>query len=268
MAANTGAGADAAPDAEEALSAFLLSMADDDFVIGHRLSDWVGAGPTMEEDNSLASISQDEMGHARLWYEVLGDLDDLALNRSPVERRNSTLVESKHDDYADVIAIGYLYHEAEARLLSTIRDGDDADLAGRAEQALNEEPYHREHSTVWLERLVATDEGRRRLERAFEDALPRAADMFGHDEAVVGRLLADGVLARDPADLREDWVQTVRDHLAGLPLNVDDEALAALDRVPSTNGRAGEHTAAMDELLDEIHAGPLVGDHAVLRYDP
>ena len=90
--------ADLQGDARDAAAEFLLAVADDDFVWGHRLSEWVALGPTMEEDNALAAMSQDEFGHARLFYEYVAehlgsDLDRLALNRRAGERRNSTLVD-------------------------------------------------------------------------------------------------------------------------------------------------------------------------------
>jgi len=262
---------------EAALREFLLGLADDDFALGHRLTDWVGLGPTMEEDNTLASIAQDELGHARLWYEALadrglveGDLDDLALNRRPAARRNSTLVEVDHDDYADVVAISLLYHDAERRLLEAVADGDDADLAGRSRQALDEEPFHREHADLWSERLTATDEARSRLEAALAAALPRTTDLFAFPERVADPLVEAGTLAVDPAALRAEWAADVRDRLHALDLSVGDEALGALDAVdaaPERNGRVGEHTGALADLVDQIHAGDdvLVGDHPVLR---
>lgn len=301
-------------DNDTELTTFLLAIADDEFVFGHRLSDWVTQAPTFEEDNTLASMAQDEMGHARMWYEAVVDrdvpvpadlrpsvegasydLDDLGLNRAPEARRNSVLVEPKHVDvqraelrtealrgpdgefrrdpeeaikFEDLIAIGALYHDAERLLLESLNEGSDADLAARAEAVLTEEPFHREHVEQWLDRLTATDEGRERLSTAFREHVPKAADLFAFPDEVVDPLVDAGVLARTPADLQEEWVETVRDRLLGRSLDLDGP-LDALGGDPETNGRRGEHTEDLDQLVGEIHSAEagLVGEHPVTRYE-
>jgi ring-1,2-phenylacetyl-CoA epoxidase subunit PaaC len=303
---------------ERELATFLLSLADDDFVIGHRLSDWVTQAPTFEEDNTLASMAQDEMGHARMWYEAVidkemevptelhpsidgteFDLDDYGLNRGPSARRNSIFVEPKHVDvqraelrteslrgpdgdyrrppeeavkFEDLIAIAAVYHDAERLLVETVRDGNDlvyGDLSARAEAILNEETFHREHVELWLDRLVTTEEGRERLATAFNDHLPKAADLFAFPEEVVEPLVEEGLLDRAPSDLRDDWVDTVQDRLLGRPIDIDDDVLAALEEPPEINGRLGEHTDDLDQLIGEIHSAEagLVGEHPVTRYE-
>jgi len=261
---------DVPEDAREAATEFLLALADDEFVWGHRLSEWVARGPTMEEDNTLASMSQDEFGHARLFYEYVSgalgsDLDDLALNRHATERRNTRLVEAEHRDFADVVAINFLYDAAERLVLEALVDGEATELASFAAQAAAEEPFHREHADAWLDRLVTTDEGRARLSRAFAEAVPRAADYFAFDGATVETLLDAGVLTRGVDDLRGEWVAAVRARLADLPLDLEDH-LDALDAPPEQNGRAGRHTDALKVMIDELHPEDLVGDYPVQHY--
>ncbi|MCD2204040.1 1,2-phenylacetyl-CoA epoxidase subunit PaaC [Halobacterium sp. KA-6] len=307
-----------ATDYESELTRFLLSLADDDFVIGHRLSDWVAQAPTFEEDNTLASMSQDELGHARMWYEVIldhdlpvpealrpavegttYDLDNLGLNRAPKARRNSILVEPKHVDvqraelrseslrgpdgeykrppaeaikFEDLIAISAVYHDAERLLVETIRDGNDllnGDLSARAEAILNEESFHREHVDLWLDRLTTTDEGQERLTTAFNEHLPNAADLFAFPDEIIDPLVSDGIIDRAPADLQDDWLDQVHERLLGRPIDINEEVLESLGEPPATNGRRGEHTAALDQLVGEIHSAEagLVGDHPVTRYE-
>lgn len=261
------------PDVREAATTFLLALADDDFVAGHRMSDWITVAPTIEEDNALASIAQDELGHARLWYEYVADateydLDGLALNRPADERRNSLLVEPEHGDYADTVAVNYLYDAAEHRLLRALEGGSVDPLADRAAQALDEEPFHREHAELWLERLAATEEGRTRLTRAFEDALSRASDLFAFPDDAIEPLVGAGVLATRPADIHAAWAAEVRSRLVDLPLDVGDDLPDAEEADPETNGRVGEHTAAMSRLIEQMHPDELVGDHPVNRPYP
>ncbi|MFC4246074.1 1,2-phenylacetyl-CoA epoxidase subunit PaaC [Natribaculum luteum] len=253
---------------------FLLALADDDFVAGHRYTDWTAVGPTLEEDNAISSMAQDELGHARLWYDLIeqyrgDDTDDLALNRPAEERRNSVLLEVDHEDFAYAIAHNYLYDTAEKRLLETLLDGEVDALADRAEQILEEETYHREHAEAWLDRLVATEEGRDRLESAFRDALPRAADVFAFDDRRVTRLMDAEILAESPASLRQEWNSDVCQRIAGLPLGITAaEADELLSQPPEQNGRAGEHTDHLASMIDEMHSDNLAGEHPVSRTTP
>ena len=299
---------------ERELATFLLSIADDDFVIGHRLSDWVTQAPTFEEDNTLASMAQDELGHARLWYEAVlarkltipeelqpsiadsnFELDDLGFNRAPEARRNSVLIEPKHVDvnraelrteslrgpngeyrrppeeaikFEDLIAISSVYHDAERLLLETLRDGNEEEFAARAEAALSEETFHREHVELWLDRLTTTKEGQERLSTAFGNHLPKAADLFAFPNDVVNPLVDAGILARAPSDLQEEWIEIVHDRLVGRPFNIEDAVMNAIAEPPEMNGRRGEHTEDLDQLVGELHSAEvgLVGDHPVTRY--
>ncbi|RQG94829.1 1,2-phenylacetyl-CoA epoxidase subunit PaaC [Natrarchaeobius chitinivorans] len=237
---------------------FLLAIADDEYFTGHRLGMWLAVSPTLEEDNALTSIAQDELGHARLWYDVVADersttTDDLAIGRGHDDRRNSILVEREHHDFADAIVRSYLYDRAELLFLESIRDGDVEALADTASVALNEEPFHREHAAKWLEVLHATDEGTERLERAFETNLEAASDLFAFEESQQDALVDAGVLARSPDELAETWETEVTKTLSELPIDVDSQAVAdAVSNSPSTNGRRGEHTDEFPAVLEEM----------------
>src|SRR6476659_3658331 len=60
-----------------ALGELLLALADDEFVTGYANSEWTGIAPLIEEDLAFSSLAQDELGHARLLYELLADLEGL-----------------------------------------------------------------------------------------------------------------------------------------------------------------------------------------------
>src|SRR2546427_8194523 len=87
----------------------LLSLADDEFVLGHRLSEWTGWVPYVEEDLALSSIAQDEIGHARALYELAAVIDgrsadELAFGRKPAEYGNAILCERPNRDFAYTMA--------------------------------------------------------------------------------------------------------------------------------------------------------------------
>ena len=137
----------------------LLSLADDELILGWRDSEWTGIAPTLEEDVAFSSIAQNEIGHARALYELaaaeLGtDADALAFDREPAEYRCAPLVELRLiDDWALTIARRYLYEEADRVRIEALKESDDAELAGLAAKIDREEVYHRLHAELWEARL-------------------------------------------------------------------------------------------------------------------
>jgi ring-1,2-phenylacetyl-CoA epoxidase subunit PaaC len=137
----------------------LLSVADDELILGWRDSEWTGIAPTLEEDVAFSSIAQNEIGHARALYELaateLGtDADALAFDRAPEDYRCAPFVELRLLDWAHAIARRYLYEEADRLRLDALRVGDDAELAGLAAKIDREEVYHRLHAEIWAGRLA------------------------------------------------------------------------------------------------------------------
>jgi len=154
----------------------LLTLADDELILGWRDSEWTGIAPTLEEDVAFSSIAQNEIGHARALYELaaeeLGtDADALAFDRAPDEYRCAPLVELRLlDDWAHTIARRYLYEEADRVRIEELKGSDDPDLAGLAAKIDREEVYHRIHAELWQARL--RDEPRFR--NAVEELWPYA----------------------------------------------------------------------------------------------
>ena len=171
----------------------LLAIADDELVIGWRDTEWTGIAPMLEEDVAFSSIAQNEIGHARAIYQLLGDdADTLAFDRSPDEYRASQLVELRFvPDWARTIARRVLYEAVDELRLESLQESPDASVAGLAAKIDREEAYHRMHAELWHDRLrgeprfrealdelwpyaVATTEpaDRERLARQFEREIP------------------------------------------------------------------------------------------------
>jgi len=203
----------------------LLELADDELVLGWRDSEWTGIAPLLEEDVAFSSISQNEIGHARALYELaardLGtDADALAFDRQPEEYRCAPLVELRRLEWARTIARHWLYELADEIRIDALKASDDAEVAGLAAKIDREEAYHRMHAEMWIDRLLATGEGRARLQEAVEELWPYAL----------------GVL---DDELRPRLVERVR---ARLPFELPDAE-------PVTRGR---HTEELRELLEEM----------------
>jgi ring-1,2-phenylacetyl-CoA epoxidase subunit PaaC len=213
-----------APEQREAMTELLLTLADDEFVLGFWDSEWTGIAPMLEEDVATSSISQDEIGHAKAWYELLASLTDddadrLAFGRAPDEYRHAALLNHARTDWAFTIARRFLYEQADAIRLEALSRSSHAPVAELAAKMRREETYHLMHFDVWLRRLAeAGGEARQRLVDALQLLWPEAqailAPLAGEEA-----LLAAGSLPEPMDSLRGRWASRIQDALAtnGLP---------------------------------------------------
>src|SRR5262249_18844956 len=157
----------------------LLALADDEFVIGYANSEWTGIAPVLEEDIAFSSLAQDELGHAKLFYELLSELqiangklqsesepnlqspisnfqsvDEIAYGRPPDAFRNAQLVEQPRGDWAYSVSRQFLYDTADYVRLESLQRSAYAPLANAAGSIIREEKYHLLHAHTWLERLA------------------------------------------------------------------------------------------------------------------
>ena len=162
----------------------LLTLADDELILGWRDSEWTGIAPTLEEDVAFSSIAQNEIGHARALYELaageLGtDADALAFDRDPADYACAPLVELRLlDDWSMTIARRYLYEQADRVRITALAGSSDRELAGLAAKIDREEVYHRLHAELWADRLA----GEPRFEAAVEKLWPYALGMLPSDQ--------------------------------------------------------------------------------------
>jgi ring-1,2-phenylacetyl-CoA epoxidase subunit PaaC len=171
---------------------YVLGLADDALVLGHRLSEWCGHAPLLEEELALANIGLDLIGQARALYDHAGalegkgrDQDTLAYRRDAPAWRNLLLVEQPNGDFAVTIARQFLYSAYAAPFWRAMTASPDANLAGIAASAANETAYHRRHASEWLVRLGdGTAESRRRAQAAIDLLWPYTGEMFAVDGTV------------------------------------------------------------------------------------
>ncbi len=235
----------------------LFRLADDEYVIAERCTEWQIYAPTIESDLALANIAQDEFGHARLWYDLLEERGyeehELLWERDPEEFRHSTLCELAFEegDWADPVVRSYLYDTAERLQLEALVDSSEPAIADRVKKVLSEEGYHREHAQSWLERL-SEDEGesRKRTQAALDRLFPHALTLFEpseHEAAIV----SEGLRTESFSDLREEWFEIVIPYLESVGLTVPEPD--AVER-PDARGRDGTHTEDWFDLHESFTA--------------
>jgi ring-1,2-phenylacetyl-CoA epoxidase subunit PaaC len=202
------------PAARDALAELLLSLADDEFVIGFWDSEWTGIAPMLEEDVATSSIAQDEIGHAKALYEMLaeltgGDADAIAYGRDADGFRHAALLNHGRGDWAFSAARRYLYETADSVRLAALARSADPGLAALAGKMRREETYHLMHADAWFRRLSeGGGEGRQRLAAAIGSLWPDAQEIFaplaGEED-----LVRTGLLPEPMRALHATWREQV-----------------------------------------------------------
>jgi len=241
---------------ETPLVLYALRRADDALILGHRLSEWCGHAPALEEDMALANMGLDLLGQARELYSYAAkvegrgnDEDKFAYLRDVRQYRNLLLLEQPNGDFARTIARQFFYAAFADLYWRAMMNSDDPTLAAIAAKSEKESAYHVRHSSEWIVRLVdGTAESHRRAQGALDDLWAYTGEMFRTDDSERG--LIDAGIAVDPAKLHAEWLKTVS--------NVVNEATLVL---PKSNwmqqgGRDGRHSEHLGHLLSELQSMP------------
>ena len=239
---------------ETPLVLYTLRRADDALILGHRLSEWCGHAPMMEEDMALANMGLDLLGQARELYsyaakaEAKGnDEDKFAYLRDVRQYRNLLLLEQPNGDFARTIARQFFYAAFADLYWRSMMKSSDPTLAAIAAKSEKESAYHLRHSSEWMVRLGdGTEESHTRAQTAIDDLWAYTGEMFAVDDAE--RALIDAGIAIDPATLHAKWLKTVSD--------VVDEATLALPKSDwmQQGGRNGRHSEHLGHLLSELQS--------------
>ncbi len=266
----------------------LLSLADDEFVIGYANSEWTGIAPLLEEDIAFSSLAQDELGHAKLFYELAAEAggignrgwevgentaptpnsqlptpDQLAYGRPPEGFRHAQLCERPRGDWAYSVSRQFLYDTADYVRLASLQDSAYVPLANAAASIVREETYHLLHAQTWLERLAGGSPTARERQRAALAALwPDALGLF---EPLPGEpeLVAAGIMPVPSSALQARWLAQIAEPLRrfGLPWPFAEQDGGWAPQVPpSYGGRRGVHSDSFLALYEMITS--------VYRLDP
>jgi ring-1,2-phenylacetyl-CoA epoxidase subunit PaaC len=254
----TNPAADLIPATRNALSVLLLSMADDEFVIGFSDSEWTGIAPMLEEDVAMSSIAQDELGHAQALYRLLAevtddgrDADAIAYDRPVEGYYHARLLDHPRGDWADTIARRYLYDTADGIRLEALADSSFAPLRELVAKIRREERYHLMHVSAWLERLAsAGGEPRERLLASLDRLAPDAGTVLSPLPNDLSLVMA-GIIESGFEELDARWrteVGRVFERLdLSMVLPVADPLTARTNHSDSFRWLHGEFTAVRGE---------------------
>jgi ring-1,2-phenylacetyl-CoA epoxidase subunit PaaC len=234
-----------------ALKELLYKMADNQLILGHRNSEWIGIGPTLEEDIAFGSLAQDKTGHAWNLYQLLEkmgekDADTIAFRRGEKDFKSCHLVELPiGEDYAFSLARHFYFDHAESLRFEALRACAYPDLAGLSKKFYSEIKYHIFHANTWVKNLMnGTEESKARMTSALREALPYALGIFEEGEHE-DTLISEGLFIGENA-LKERWIERIKAQLESFNLDLDFNQEAVL------GGRKGYHTEYLQPLLSEM----------------
>ncbi|SHE81659.1 ring-1,2-phenylacetyl-CoA epoxidase subunit PaaC [Ruegeria intermedia] len=238
---------------DETFLQFLLRMGDNTLILGHRVSEWCGHAPVLEEDIALANTALDLIGQTQMWLGLAGEVqgegksaDDLAFLRDAWDFRNVLLVEVPNGDFGRTLMRQFLFDAWHSIMLGRLLKSSDDRVAAIAEKASKEVAYHLERSSDTVVGLGdGTEESHRRMQEALDYLWPYVGEMFASDE-VDAEMAAAGV-APDPASLREEYDSLVQRVLTEATLTIPDSRFA------HKGGRDGRmHTEHLGHLLTQM----------------
>lgn len=217
------AAAELAGDARDALRGLLLVLADSKRVLGLRYSDRMLGAPTLEAGIAASSMAQDEWGHARLTYALLGDFGDdpkaLEHERPAAEYCSHPALDAGFGSWADTIAAGLLVDTALTVQYSALVDSRYSPAQNRVQKMLDEERFHLQYAAGWTRRMAAVPEVRAELAASLRRYLPQALLWLGDDDAPgTRRLVEEGLVTAGPSALRARFVARVAPVLASTGL--------------------------------------------------
>lgn len=261
------------PEIQSALARYLLTLGDDELVLGSRDAEWTGIAPIVEEDVAFSSLAQDEIGHARLCYSLAaeltdGDADHLAYLRNKDQYYHARLLEQRFTimydpdgqhtgkvEWAKAIVRRFLYDIFDNLRIETLLSSSYTPLANAMEKVAREERYHFWHGETWWKTLASSSrESRAHLEAALEALWPDALGLF---EEVPGEdmLVAEGILSKKTSALRDIWFEQIYPSFDLYNISFPGGKVGTHWRFwvePAFGGRQGRHGEGWDELYEEM----------------
>ncbi len=226
-----------------------LHLGDNALILGHRISEWCGHGPVLEQDIAMTNIALDLIGQAKMYLDYAAELegkgndhDHLAYKRDVLDFKNLLIAEIPNGDFADTIARQFCFDQWHFLLLQELSNSDDPRLKEIAQKSLKEVTYHKRWSSEWVVRLGdGTEESKEKIQRAIDDI------WYYTGEAFIPAEYEKGIL---PENLNDAWMQSVKAVLEEATLEMPT------DEWMQDGGKTGVHTEHLGFILAEMQFLP------------
>lgn len=239
---------------KEALFEYLIRIGDSNLIIGHRLSEWCGHGPVLEEDIAMINVSLDLIGQATSYLKLAAKVegkgrteDDLAYMRNERSFKNFLLTEQPNGHFGNTMARQFLYDAFNFHFTKALCASNDPDIKAIAEKSIKEITYHLRHSSEWVIRLGdGTEESHEKIQQPINNLWKFTYEMFEPDE--VDLEMKKSGIGVDLSEIKKLWTKTVEDVLNEATLNIPEEQWA------HKGAKQGIHTEHFGFLLAEMQS--------------
>lgn len=231
---------------------YIYGIADNALILGQRLGELCGHGPSLETDIAMTNISLDLFGQVRSYYQyaarLLGDgatEDTIAFLRREREYKNVLLVEQPNTDFAYSIARQFLFDVYHLLLLEGLQHSADGTLSAIAKKSIKEVSYHKRFSSDWIRRLGdGTAESHGKIQQAIDDLWTFTDELFHMTDA--DRDMAAQKIGVDVTLLKDVFYQEVSEVLTESTLTVPQSQYF------QKGGKQGIHTEHLGYLLSDL----------------
>ena len=237
---------------KQSLYAYMLTLGDNALILGQRLGELCGHGPSLETDIALTNIALDLLGQTRSCFQYAAaqlegkSEDDVAFSRKENQYTNVLLVEQPNTDFAYVITRQYFFDVYHLMLMEWLAvNSADETIKAIASKAVKDARYHRRFSSDWILRLGdGTPESHQRVVQAVEDLWPYTQEFFVPSEAET--LAAQAGIGPELSSFKEHYYNDV--------VSLLQKATIAVPENPyfQKGGKQGVHTEHMGYLLADL----------------
>ena len=231
---------------------YILGIADNSLILGQRLGELCGHGPSLETDIALTNISLDLFGQVRSYFQyaakIAGDgrtEDDIAMLRKEREYKNVLLLEQPNTNFAYTLGRQFLFDVYHLMFLSELQKSTDLTLSAIANKCIKEVSYHERFSSDWIKRLGdGTEESKEKMQEAINDLWTYTDELFHQTEADKA-MVAEGV-GVDVTKLKDGYYKRVNEVLEESTLEVPESKWF------QKGGKEGIHTEHLGYLLSDL----------------
>lgn len=236
------------------LVSYVLQLADNSLIYGHRLSEWTGHGPELEIDMALSNISLDSMGAARSLYQYAAEIeggdkteDSYPYLRDVLQFKNVILVEQPNGNFADTIARSFYFDCFQLHFYTALQNSTDKRLAEIAAKSIKEVTYHWRFSKGWVVKLGdGTAESKEKMQAALNAVWDYTGELFT-PTTLENELVEKGIAPR-VEDLKEAWQRNISEVLEQATLTITDTT----GPWHHTGGKIGRHSEHLGYILAEL----------------
>jgi len=237
---------------KEHLYEYLLLLGDNSMILGHRLSELCGHGPTLETDIALTNISLDLFGQVRSYFQYAAEIkgedsteDKIAFLRYEHQHRNVLLVEQANTDLAHVFTRQYLFDAFHSLLLQELMQSADDRIKAIAIKSMKEVDYHLRFSSQWMKRLGdGTEESHAKMTIALNHLYPFVHEFFRVTEEET--IMMNAGIGADLKKIEKRYFENIHQLLEEARLIVPEL------KPRQAEGKLGRHSEQLGYILSDF----------------